>query len=105
MRKICVYTSGRMDYGLLHSVMDEIRASTHLELQIFASGMHLSPEFGKTVDEMAQDGFKPDESIEILLSSDTPVGICKSMGLAMIGYGEAIQRLQAGHYRTSGRSV
>jgi GDP/UDP-N,N'-diacetylbacillosamine 2-epimerase (hydrolysing) len=94
MRKICVYTSGRMDYGLLRGVMKEIQASNNLELQIIASGMHLSSEFGKTVDEMIEDGFHPHEKVEILLSSDTPVGICKAMGLAMIGYGEAIQRLQ-----------
>ena len=94
MRKVCIYTSGRMDYGLLRGVMEEIAASEELQLQILASGMHLSQEFGKTIDEMVQDGFRPDETIEILLSSDTPIGICKAMGLAMIGYGEAIQRLQ-----------
>jgi len=94
MRKICIYTSGRMDYGLLRGVIEEIQASEDLELQILASGMHLSPEFGKTIDEMVQDGFKPDETVEILLSSDSPVGICKSMGLAMIGYGEALQRMK-----------
>ena len=46
-----------------------------------------------TIQEIRADGFKPDETIEILLSSDTPTAICKSMGLAMIGYGEAIERL------------
>jgi GDP/UDP-N,N'-diacetylbacillosamine 2-epimerase (hydrolysing) len=94
MRKICIYTSGRMDYGLLRGVIKEIQASEDLELQILASGMHLSPEFGNTIDEMVQDGSKPDETVEILLSSDSPVGICKSMGLAMIGYGEALQRMK-----------
>ena len=56
--------------------------------------MHLSPEFGMTIQEIRADGFEPDETIEILLSSDTPTAICKSMGLAMIGYGEALQRLK-----------
>ena len=56
--------------------------------------MHLSPEFGMTIQEIRADGFKPDETVEILLSSDTPTAICKSMGLAMIGYGEALQRLK-----------
>ncbi|TRZ52416.1 UDP-N-acetylglucosamine 2-epimerase (hydrolyzing), partial [bacterium] len=65
-----------------------------LQLQILASGMHLSPEFGMTIQEIRADGFEPDETIEILLSSDTPTAICKSMGLAMIGYGEALQRLK-----------
>jgi GDP/UDP-N,N'-diacetylbacillosamine 2-epimerase (hydrolysing) len=94
MRKICIYTSGRMEYGLLRGVMKEIAASEELALQILASGTHLSPEFGMTVEEMQNDGFEPDEKVEILLSGDTPTAICKSMGLALIGYGEALQRLK-----------
>ena len=74
--------------------MHEIQAAETLQLQILASGMHLSPEFGMTIQEIRTDGFEPDETIEILLSSDTPTAICKSMGLAMIGYGEALQRLK-----------
>ena len=93
MRKICIYTSTRAEYGLLRSVLQEIQSAKTLELQIIASGMHLSPEFGMTIQEIRADGFEPDETIEILLSSDTPAAICKSMGLAMIGYGEALQRL------------
>jgi GDP/UDP-N,N'-diacetylbacillosamine 2-epimerase (hydrolysing) len=93
-RKICVYTSTRAEYGLLRSVMQEIRAADTLQLQILASGMHLSPEFGMTIREIRADGLEPDETIEILLSGDTPTAICKSMGLAMVGYGEAIERLR-----------
>lgn len=94
MRKICVYTSSRAEYGLLRGVLQEIETEPTLQLQILASGMHLSPEFGMTIQEIRADGFEPDETIEILLSSDTPTAICKSMGLAMIGYGEAIERLK-----------
>jgi len=94
MRKICVYTSSRAEYGLLRSVLQEIETETTLQLQILASGTHLSPEFGMTIQEIRADGFEPDETVEILLSSDTPTAICKSMGLAMIGYGEALQRLK-----------
>ncbi len=93
-RKICVYTSSRADYGLLSGVMQEIQAAKSLQLQILASGMHLSPEFGMTIQEIRADGFEPDEVIEILLSGDTPTAICKAMGLAMISYGEALQRLK-----------
>lgn len=92
--KICVYTSSRAEYGLLRRVMQEIQATESLRLQILASGMHLSLEYGMTLQEIWGDGFKPDETIEILLSSDTPTAICKSMGLAMISYGEAIERLK-----------
>jgi len=94
MRRICVYTSCRAEYGLLRGVLHEIEAEPTLQLQILASGMHLSPEFGMTIHEIRTDGFEPNETIEILLSSDTPTAICKSMGLAMIGYGEALQRLK-----------
>ena len=94
MRKICIYTSSRAEYGLLRSVIQEIKAAETLQLQILASGMHLSPEFGMTIQEIRADGFNPDETVEILLSSDTPTAICKSMGLAMIGYGEALERLK-----------
>jgi UDP-hydrolysing UDP-N-acetyl-D-glucosamine 2-epimerase len=94
MRKICIFTGSRAEYGLLRGVIQEIQAAETLQLQILASGMHLSPEFGMTIQEIRTDGFDPDETIEILLSSDTPTAICKSMGLAMIGYGEALQRLK-----------
>jgi GDP/UDP-N,N'-diacetylbacillosamine 2-epimerase (hydrolysing) len=94
MKKICIFTGSRSEYGLLRSVIQEIQTSEILQLQILASGMHLSPEFGMTINEIRKDGFEPDESIDILLSSDTPSAICKSMGLAMIGYGEALHRLK-----------
>jgi GDP/UDP-N,N'-diacetylbacillosamine 2-epimerase (hydrolysing) len=94
MRKICIFTGSRAEYGLLRGVIQEIQAAETLQLQILASGMHLSPEFGMTIQEIRTDGFDPDETIEILLSSDTSTAICKSMGLAMIGYGEALQRLK-----------
>lgn len=79
---------------MLHGVIQKIQEVEALQLQIIASGMHISPEFGMTIQEIRADGFEPDETIEILMSSDTPAAICKSMGLAMIGYGEALQRLK-----------
>jgi UDP-hydrolysing UDP-N-acetyl-D-glucosamine 2-epimerase len=93
MRKICIFTGTRAEYGLLRWVMQGIQDAPDLTLQIIATGMHLSPEFGMTIDEILADGFELDETIEILLSGDTPTAICKSMGLALIGYGEALHRL------------
>jgi GDP/UDP-N,N'-diacetylbacillosamine 2-epimerase (hydrolysing) len=75
--------------------MQGIQDAPDLTLQIVATGMHLSPEFGMTIQEIRADGFEPDETIEMLLSGDTPTAICKSMGLALIGYGEALQRLNS----------
>jgi GDP/UDP-N,N'-diacetylbacillosamine 2-epimerase (hydrolysing) len=93
-RKICVVTGSRADYGCLRWVMQGIRETPSLELQIIATGMHLSPEFGLTYRAIERDGFFIDSKIEMLLSSDTPVALAKSMGLGMIGFGEALQRLR-----------
>lgn len=92
-RKICVVTGTRAEYGLLYWLMKEIEADSDLELQIIATGMHLSPEFGLTYKEIEKD-FAIDKKIEMLLSSDTPVGISKSMGLAQISFAEAYEELK-----------
>lgn len=94
MKKICVVTGTRADYGLLQFVMEGIRNASDLHLQIVVTGMHLSPDFGMTVSEIERDGFHIDQRVEMLLSSDTPVGIAKSMGLGMIGFADAYVQLQ-----------
>lgn len=94
MRKICVFTGTRADYGLLQPLMRGISQTPGLELQVLASGMHLSPEFGNTYREIENDGFQIDAKVEILLSSDTSVGIAKSTGLGLINYSETLSRLQ-----------
>jgi len=93
-RKICVVTGTRAEYGLLRWVMEGIRASEQLELQVIATGMHLSPEFGLTYREIEADGFKIDRKVEMLLSADTPSSISKSMGIAMIGFADALEQLK-----------
>ena len=93
-RKICVVTGTRAEYGLLRWVMGGIHQAPDLELQVIATGMHLSPEFDLTYREIEKDGFRIDRKVEMLLSSDTPVGVSKSMGLGLIGFGEALQQLQ-----------
>ena len=93
-RKICVITGTRADYGLLRCLLDRIQTSSQLELQIVATGMHLSPEFGLTYGEIEKDGFNIDKKIEMLLSADTEVAIIKSTGLGMIGFADAFQELQ-----------
>ena len=93
-RKICVVTGTRADYGLLYWLLKEIKNEPALELQIIATGMHLSPEFGSTYKIVEEDGFIIDAKVEMLLSSDTPVGITKSIGLAIIGFADALDRLK-----------
>ncbi|MED2256170.1 UDP-N-acetylglucosamine 2-epimerase [Brevibacillus parabrevis] len=93
-RKICVVTGTRAEYGLLYWLMKEIEDDESFELQVAVTGMHLSPEFGLTYKMIEQDGFKIDEKIEMLLSSDTPVGIATSLGLGTIGFASAFERLK-----------
>lgn len=92
-RKICVITGSRADYGLLRWVMHGILDDPDLTLQIIATGMHLSPEFGLTYREIEQHGFKLDRKVEMLTSSDTSAGIAKSMGLGLIGFADALSEL------------
>ncbi len=92
-RKICVITGTRAEYGLLYWLMREIEASDDLELQLVVTGMHMSPEFGLTYRQIEADGFAISRKVEMLLSSDTPVGITKSMGLAMSGFADAYSDL------------
>ena len=94
MRKICVITGTRSEYGLLRWVMDGIQKSSELELQIIATGMHLSPEFGLTYREIEKDGFHIDKKVEMLVSSDTPTSVAKSMGLGMIGFADGLKDLK-----------
>lgn len=92
MRKICIITGTRAEYGLLYWLMKEIQSDSSLELQIIVTGMHLSPEFGLTYKEIEKE-FSINKKIEMLLSSDTPIGISKSMGLAQISFAEAYEDL------------
>ena len=94
MRKICVVTGTRAEYGLLYWLMREIEADGDLELQVIVTGQHLSPEFGLTYKTIEKDGFRISAKVEMLLSSDTPVGIAKAVGLGTIGFADALDRLK-----------
>lgn len=92
--KVAVFTGTRAEYGLLFWLLKDIQADPELTLQLLVSGMHLSSEFGETYKQIEQDGFEIDEKIEILLSSDTAVGTAKSMGLGVLGFADALNRLK-----------
>ncbi|MBN8571646.1 MAG: UDP-N-acetylglucosamine 2-epimerase (hydrolyzing), partial [Ignavibacteria bacterium] len=93
-KKICIATGTRAEYGLLNPLMTLIKKDKKLELQIIATAMHLSPEFGMTVNEIVKDGFRVNEKIEMLLSADTDTAIVKAMGLAMITASDVFKRLK-----------
>ena len=92
-KSICVITGTRAEYGLLYWLMKGIQDHPEMELQLVVTGMHLSPEFGLTWQEIKRDGFTVHSKVEMLLSSDTPTGISKSMGLALIGFADVFERL------------
>lgn len=93
MHNICVFTGTRAEYGLLNPLLSRIKKDPDLSLKLLVSGMHLSPEFGLTYKEIESDGFYIDEKVEILTSSDSEVGLGKSIGLGLIGFSEALVRL------------
>ncbi|EDM69061.1 UDP-N-acetylglucosamine 2-epimerase (N-acetylmannosamine-forming) [Moritella sp. PE36] len=93
-KNVAVFTGTRAEYGLLYWLLKDIQADPEFVLQLLVSGMHLSPEFGHTYQQIEQDGFVIDEKIEILLSSDSAVGVAKSMGLGVLGFADALSRLQ-----------
>ena len=94
MRKICVITGTRAEFGLLRPLIELIDKDEDLQLQLIATGMHLSPEFGYTLNEITDVGFVVDKKVECLLSSDTSVGVSKTIALAVSGCADALESLQ-----------
>ena len=93
-RKICVVTGSRADYGLLRLVMKGIKADPSLTLQIIATGMHLSPTFGLTFNEIEGDGFEIDQKIQCLAPSDSPIAIAEAQGKVLSGCAKAFDELK-----------
>ena len=93
-RKICVITGSRAEYGLLRWVMQGIKDHPDLTLQLIVTGMHLSKDFGMTIDEIENDGFEINDKIDILSYADTSLGISQSMADALLGFAEAFHRLK-----------
>lgn len=88
MKSVCIVTGTRADYGLLKPLIAKVDKDKELQLQLVVTGMHLSDEFGLTYHEIEEDGFSITYKIEMLLSSDTSVGITKSMGVELLGFAD-----------------
>ena len=93
MRKICVITGTRAEFGLLRPLIELIANDNKLQLQLIATGMHLSPEFGYTLNEITEAGFMVDKKVECLLSSDSSIGVSKTIALAVSGFADALAEL------------
>ena len=92
INKVAVFTGSRAEYGLLYWLLKSLDADSTCDLHLIVSAMHLSPEFGLTVQQIEKDGFEISDKIEMLMSSDTPVGVTKSIGVGIISFGEALDR-------------
>jgi len=93
-KTICVVTATRAEYGLLKPLIFKLKEDKDIDLKMAVTGMHLSPEFGLTYKEVINDNIDIDEKIEILMSSDTNVGVCKSMAMAMMSFSEYFNRIK-----------
>jgi UDP-hydrolysing UDP-N-acetyl-D-glucosamine 2-epimerase len=93
-RKVCVFTGTRAEYGLLYWLMRELEAHPAVELQIIVGGSHLVPQFGNTKQAILDDGFCIAAEIDMLLASDSRVGVAKAVGLGTIGLADALDRLR-----------
>lgn len=94
VRKICVVTATRAEFGPLKCLIEGIASEANLELQLVVTGTHLSPEFGYTISQIIESGLKITKTVEILLSSDSAIGVSKSMGLALISFAEVYEDLK-----------
>ena len=94
MKKVCVVTAARSEYGLLRWIIDGIHKDKDLELQLVVTGAHLSPEQGLTYKFIEQDGYPIAEKVPILLSCDDEAGIAKTMGVCSISLADTFTRLK-----------
>ncbi len=86
IKKICVITGSRAEYGLLRKLIKILDVSELFQLQLIVTGSHLSKKFGETINEVEGDGFKINSKIDINLVSDTPIGISKSTSIGLSGF-------------------
>jgi UDP-hydrolysing UDP-N-acetyl-D-glucosamine 2-epimerase len=94
MKKLCVVTGTRAEYGLLKHLMRAIADSSDFQLQLVVAAAHLLPQLGNTQAEILADGFVPDAQVDMLLASNTPLGVAKSTALGMLGFADAFDRLE-----------
>jgi UDP-hydrolysing UDP-N-acetyl-D-glucosamine 2-epimerase len=93
-RKIAVVTTSRADYGHLYWPLKDLSSHPQVDLKLIVLGAHLSPEFGRTIQEIEKDGFKIEARVECLLSSDTDVGMAKTIGVASLSLADLLGQIR-----------
>ena len=94
MKRICILTATRAEYGLLRNVIHKLSGEKEFQVDVVVTGAHLAPEYGSTFREIEQDGIRIDRKIPILLSSDMPASVSKTMGLALIAFSDYFEEKQ-----------
>ena len=92
IKNIGIVTGTRAEYGLLSRTIELLQKDDRFHIYIFACGTHLSPEFGYTIEELEKNGVKNITPVEMLMSSASRVGIAKSVGIATMGFADALSR-------------
>ena len=93
IKKICVVSGSRSEYGLLYWLLKEIELNIKFKLQFIVTGSHLSKEFGETYKQIKSEGFKIDKKIEILKFGNTNLGITKSIGSGIMQFAKPLKNL------------
>jgi UDP-hydrolysing UDP-N-acetyl-D-glucosamine 2-epimerase len=93
-RTIAAVTTSRADYSHLYWPLHDLAAHPDVDLKIIVMGSHLSPEFGTTVKEIEADGFEIHGRVECLLSSDTDIGMAKTIGVAMLSLADLLGQMR-----------
>ena len=94
IKRICIVTGSRAEYGLLKWLIKDFKNFENFEIILIATGSHLSHKFGLTINEIINDGFNVNEKVDMLLSTDTPNAISKSVGLGVIGFADKFEHYQ-----------
>ncbi len=93
-RRIAVFSSSRADYGHLYWILKALQADPAIDLRILVSGAHLSPQFGRSVEAFTVDGFAIEARIEALIDADSDVAMAKTIGVALLGLADVLDRLR-----------
>lgn len=94
IRKVCIATSTRADWGLLSPLARALKERDDIKLQVLATNMHLDPQYGMTINEIEADGIEVDEKVEMMCDGDDELSRARAMARCLQGSAEAIAHLR-----------